>query len=206
MIVALYARVSTDKQDEQLQLPRLREYAARMGFEVFREYSDKASGKNGDRPGWKALLSDSRRKEFDAVVVVKLDRIMRSLGQMLEVFESFQRLGIEIITIDQGPMNLTSPMGRMQARLLAMLAEWEREIISERTKEALAAKRAQGVKLGRPKHDFPIHTVALMRLDGKSWTDISELTGIPRTTINGRKGEILHEMELIGIPEERNIK
>lgn len=209
MIVALYARVSTDKQDEQLQLPRLREYAANKGFKVFGEYSDKASGKNADRPGWKALMSDVYRGEIEAVVVVKLDRIMRSLAQMLEVFETFSNLKVEIITLNQGPMNLTSSMGKLQARLLAMLAEWEAEIISERTKEGLEARKAKGVKLGRhPDKGFPVHTIALMRLEGKSWYAISKLTGIPRTTLNNenRRKEILDEMELIGVPEEREIK
>ena len=193
MIVALYARVSTDKQDEQLQLPRLREYAARMGFEVFKEYSDKASGKNADRPGWKALESDARRRSFDAVIVVKLDRIMRSLQQMMEVFDSFTTLGIEIITMDQGPLNLTTPMGRMQSRLLAMLAEWEREIISERTKEALRAKKEKGVILGRPSTDFPLHRAALMRIEGRKWADIARDLGIPRTTLNNHRKEIEDE-------------
>lgn len=197
MIVALYARVSTDKQDEQLQLPRLREYAARMGFEVFKEYSDKASGKNADRPGWKALESDARRRSFDAVIVVKLDRIMRSLQQMMEVFDSFTTLGIEIITMDQGPLNLTTPMGRMQSRLLAMLAEWEREIISERTKEALRAKKEKGVILGRPSTDFPLHRAALMRIEGRKWADIARDLGIPRTTLNNHKKKIEEEMERI---------
>ena len=197
MIVALYARVSTDKQDGQLQLPRLREYAARMGFEVFKEYSDKASGKNADRPGWKALESDARRRSFDAVIVVKLDRIMRSLQQMMEVFDSFTTLGIEIITMDQGPLNLTTPMGRMQSRLLAMLAEWEREIISERTKEALRAKKEKGVILGRPSTDFPLHRAALMRIEGRKWADIARDLGIPRTTLNNHKKKIEEEMERI---------
>lgn len=207
MIVALYARVSTDRQDEQLQLPRLREFAARKGYEVFREYSDKASGRNGDRPGWKALLSDSRRGEFDAVVVTKLDRIMRSLSNTLEIFSSFQAIGVEIITLDQGPLNLNGgASARLQLRLLAMLAEWEAEIIAQRTREGLEARRALGVKLGRPKREFPVHTIALMRLEGKSWSSIAELTGVPRTTINSRKKEILEEMEEIGVPEEREIK
>ena len=203
MIVALYARVSTDSQDETLQLPRLREYAARMGFEVFREYSDKASGRNADRPGWKALLSDARRREFDAIIVVKLDRIMRSLAQMLEVFESFNTLGIEIITLDQGPLNLTSSMGKLMAKLLAMLAEWEAEIISDRTKEGLAARRAKGVKLGKPKRDIPIHTIALYRLDDKSWAEIARILDIPRTSLNSRRKEIEQEIENIGFLEGR---
>jgi len=203
MIVALYARVSTDSQDETLQLPRLREYAARMGFEVFMEYSDKASGRNADRPGWKALLSDARRREFDAIIVVKLDRIMRSLAQMLEVFESFNTLGIEIITLDQGPLNLTSSMGKLMAKLLAMLAEWEAEIISDRTKEGLAARRAKGVKLGKPKRDIPVHTIALYRLDGKSWAEVARILDIPRTSLNSRRKEIEQEIENIGFLEGR---
>ena len=203
MSVALYARVSTNKQDETLQLPRLREYAARKGLEIFREYSDIATGKNADRPGWKALLSDAYRGEFDAVIVVKLDRIMRSLQQMLDVFETFINLKIEIITVEQGPLNLTSSMGKLQARLLAMLADWEAEIISDRTKEGLAARRAKGVKLGKPRRDLPIHTIALYRLDGKSWVEIARILDIPRTSLNSRRKEIEQEIENIGFLEGR---
>ena len=197
MIVALYARVSTDKQDEQLQIPRLREYAARMGFDVFKEYSDKASGKNADRPGWKALESDARRRSFDAVIVVKLDRIMRSLQQMMEVFDSFTTLGIEIITMDQGPLNLTTPMGRMQSRLLAMLAEWEREIISERTKEALRAKKEKGVILGRPSADFNLRMAALMRIDGRSWDYIAASLQVNPSTLKNHRKEVEGEIKKI---------
>lgn len=198
MIVAIYARVSTENQDETLQLPRLRSYAERMGWEIYQEYSDKASGKDGNRPGWMALESDARRKVFDAILVVKLDRIMRSLVSMLQIAETIHKLGIDIITLDQGPLNLNTPMGKLQINLLAMLAEWERDIISERTKEALAQKKAQGIKLGRPKRDdFPIHKIALMRLAGRSWNDVVRETGIPRTTLQGRRDEILTEMRSI---------
>ena len=77
MKVAIYSRVSTHDQDEQLQVPRLREFCSRLGYEIIQEYSDEASGKNANRPGWKALLSDARRGEFSAVIVTKLDRVMR---------------------------------------------------------------------------------------------------------------------------------
>ena len=82
MKVAIYVRVSTRKQDETNQLPRLREIARNKGFEVFREYSDEASAKDTNRPGWKSLMQDAAEHRFDAVLVTKLNRVMRSLVQL----------------------------------------------------------------------------------------------------------------------------
>lgn len=197
MIVAIYARVSTSKQDETLQLPRLQAYADRMGWTVYKIYQDEASGKNANRPGWMALESDVRRHEFDAVLVTKLDRIMRSLVQLLQVFEDFKTYEVNIITLDQGVLDLRSPNSRLQINLLGMLAEWERELISNRTIEALAAKKAQGVVLGRPKASLPIHTIGLMRTAGKSWADISRELDIPRGTLTNHRKEIEEEAEKI---------
>lgn len=205
MKVAIYVRVSTDKQDETLQLPRCRDYAERKGWEVYGEYHDKASGKNGNRPGWMALESDAHLGDFDAVLVTKLDRMMRSLSSMLEIFETFSSLGISIITIEQGVLDLKAgPTARLQIHLLAMLAEWEREIISDRTKEGLEARRAKGVHIGRKKTEgIPIHAIALMRLDGSSWSEIARSLGISRSMLQRRRKDIEIEMEGIGIPEER---
>lgn len=80
MIVAIYVRVSTRKQDETNQLPRLREIAKNRGFEVYHEYSDEASAKDANRPGWRGLMEDASKHRFDAILVTKLDRVMRSLG------------------------------------------------------------------------------------------------------------------------------
>ena len=170
MKVAIYSRVSTHDQDEQLQVPRLRDFCNRLGYEIYKEYSDVASGKNANRPGWKALQSDARRGEFEAIIVVKLDRIMRSLAQLLDV---------------------------LQISIIAMVAQWEREIISERTKEALRAKKAKGEVLGRPSTDFPLHRAALLRIEGKSWKAIAEDLGIPRTTLNNHRKEIEAELFVI---------
>ncbi len=81
MLVALYARVSTKKQDETNQLPFLRNLSANRGYEVYNEYSDEASAKDVNRPGWKALMQDASEHKFDAILVTKLDRVMRSLVQ-----------------------------------------------------------------------------------------------------------------------------
>ena len=197
MKVAIYSRVSTHDQDEQLQVPRLRDFCNRLGYEIYKEYSDVASGKNANRPGWKALLSDARRREFDAVIVVKLDRIMRSLTQLLDILNDFEKRRISIITLDQGTIDMSSANSRLQISIIAMVAEWEREIISERTKEALRAKKARGEVLGRLPADFSVHRAALLRIAGKSWKAIAEDLGIPRTTLNNHRKEIEAELFVI---------
>ena len=198
MKVAIYSRVSTHDQDEQLQVPRLREFCSRLGYEIIQEYSDEASGKNANRPGWKALLSDARRGEFSAVIVTKLDRVMRSLTQLLDVLQEFEKRRISIITLDQGTIDMSSANSRLQIGIIAMVAEWEREIISERTKEALQAKKARGVVLGRVPAKFNVRMAALMRLDGKKWTEIAEKVGVNPSTLKNHKKEIEEEIRRIG--------
>lgn len=194
MIVALYARVSTADQDELLQLPRLRETARNRGLEIYKEYTDECSGKDNNRPGWLALLSDARAGRFDAVLVVKLDRVMRSLQIFLRELESFSSLGISLISLDYGDLNPSSASGKLSIHLLAALAEWEREINSERTREALAQKKAKGVRLGRPKDNLPLRKIALMRSEGFSWNEIGRRTGIPSSTLRYRQADIAEEL------------
>lgn len=202
MKVAIYSRVSTHDQDEQLQVPRLREFCSRLGYEIIQEYSDEASGKNANRPGWKALLSDARRGEFEAVIVTKLDRVMRSLMQLLDVLQEFEKRRISIITLDQGTIDMSSANSRLQIGIIAMVAEWEREIISERTKEALQAKKARGVVLGRVPAKFNVRMAALMRLDGKKWTEIAAKLEVNVSTLKNHRKEIEEEIKKIGKKEE----
>lgn len=197
MRVAIYARVSTHDQDEALQIPRLESYCARMDYQVSNVYTDEASGKDANRPGWRALLSDARRGEFEAVIVTKLDRIMRSLTQLLDTLRDFEKRHVSIITLDQGIIDMSSANSRLQISIIAMVAEWEREIISERTKEALRAKKEKGVVLGRPKTGLPIHTIALMRVAGKSWNAISKELSIPRTNLSRHRMEIEDEAAVV---------
>lgn len=197
MKVALYARVSTLNQDEQLQLPYLRNMAKSRGYEIVGEYTDEASGRDANRPGWAALLSDARTGSFQAVFVVKLDRVMRSLNLFWRELENFQAMGIQLIAMDYGVLDPSSASGKLTISFLAAIAEWEREINSERTKAALKAKQAAGVRLGKAPRKLPTRQIALMRIAHKSWVDISILTEIPRTTILGHKAEIEKEIETI---------
>ena len=197
MKVAIYSRVSTHDQDEQLQVPRLRDFCNRLGYEIYKEYSDVASGKNANRPGWKALQSDARRGEFEAIIVVKLDRIMRSLAQLLDVLQDFEKRRISIITLDQGTIDMSSANSRLQISIIAMVAQWEREIISERTKEALRAKKARGEVLGRPSANFNLRMAALMRIDGRSWDYIAASLRVNPSTLKNHRKEIEDEEKRI---------
>jgi len=203
MKVAIYVRVSTKKQDETNQLPRLREMARNRGFEVFAEYSDEASAKDANRPAWKELMQDASEHKFDAILVTKLDRVMRSLIQLNITMSNLQTYDVKLICADIGEIDYSTPMGKVQMQIIGAIAEWEREIIVQRTKEGLEARRAKGIRLGRKKRDdIPIDTIATLRISGKSWKSISTDLHIPKTTLLRRKDEIY---ELISKKSEKEV-
>lgn len=123
MKVAIYARVSTRKQDETNPLPRLRETAVNRGYEIYREYTDEASAKDANRPGWKDLMADASERKFDAILVTKLDRVMRSLVQLNITMQDLQTYGVRLICLDQGEIDPSNPMGKMQMQLIGAIAE-----------------------------------------------------------------------------------
>ncbi len=191
MIVAIYVRVSTRKQDETNQLPRLREIAKNRGFEVFNEYSDEASAKDANRPGWKELMEDASNHKFDAILVTKLDRVMRSLVQLNITMSNLQTYNVKLICADIGEIDCSTPMGKVQMQIIGAIAEWEREIIVQRTKEGLEARKARGAKLGRKRRDdIPLDTIATLRMNGSSWNLISKDLRIPKATLMRRKPEV----------------
>lgn len=203
MKVAIYVRVSTRKQDETNQLPRLRELAKNRGFEVYREYGDEASAKDANRPGWKELMQDASEHRFEAILVTKLDRVMRSLLQLNITINNLQTYGVKLICADIGEIDYSTPMGKVQMQIIGAIAEWEREIIVQRTKEGIEAKRARGVHLGRKKRDdIPIDTIATIRMSGCSWRTITCDLHIPKTTLMRRKPEV---EELIAKRSEKEV-
>jgi DNA invertase Pin-like site-specific DNA recombinase len=148
MKVALYARVSTADQDTEIQLVQLREWASRGNHEVFKEYVDEAiSGTKTSRPSFDEMLKDMRQFRFQAVAVVKLDRIGRSLQHILSLFDEFNAKGVAFIATTQGIDTFQSnPMSKLFISLLGAFAEFERNLISERTKAARAGKPNWGVR------------------------------------------------------------
>jgi DNA invertase Pin-like site-specific DNA recombinase len=157
MKVALYARVSTEDQSNEGQLIQLREWARRLGHEVYKEYSDHAiSGTKTSRPAFDEMLYDMRRYKFSTVAVVKLDRLGRSLKHILSLFDEFNAKGVAVVCTTQ-PIDTSAnnPMSKVILALLGAFAELERDLISERTKSGLAARRAQGAWKLRGKDKKP---------------------------------------------------
>lgn len=137
MRVAIYCRVSTEEQSIEKQEAACREYCAREGHDIFAVYKDDGvSGMKTSRPAFDQLLVDMRSRKFSCVMVTKLDRIGRSLQHILALVEEFCKKGINFIAITQN-IDLLSPAGKFQLQMLGAFAEFERNIISERTKEGL---------------------------------------------------------------------
>ncbi len=149
MKVAIYCRVSTEDQNLDNQKIQLEEYCKRMNHTIYKIYEDVISGAKDQRPAFNQLLEDMRRFKFDAIMVTKLDRMGRSLQHLLSMFQEFQDKGIHFIATTQN-IDTSSAAGKLQLQIMGAFAEFERNIISERTKEGL--KRATGVgKRGKDK-------------------------------------------------------
>jgi site-specific DNA recombinase len=125
--VVLYARTSTADQTTETQLVALRDYCARMSYNIKSEYVDRGfSGKNDQRPAFERLMNDIRTNRVKCVVVYKLDRIGRSLQHLLNLFEEFKNRSVEFVSMTQN-INTQTPEGRMFWQMLGVFAEYERE-------------------------------------------------------------------------------
>lgn len=151
MNVALYYRVSTDDQSVEPQQQELRAYAQTRGWVVAAEFTDIISGSKSSRVSLDLMMSRVRQKHFDAVLVVKMDRLARSLSHFAQIVAEFDKHGVALVCPGQGiDTSKSNPAGRLQMHVLAAVAEFERSLIVERTKAGLAAARARGARLGRP--------------------------------------------------------
>jgi DNA invertase Pin-like site-specific DNA recombinase len=147
--VAIYVRVSTTEQDTEGQETELREYVESRGW-TYEVYRDKGqSGAKSDRPELTRLLADLRKRKLDIVVVWALDRLARSLRQLLEIAEQCQSLGVDLVSLRQN-IDTTLPAGRLTFQILGAVAEFEREMLRERVKAGMAQARRIGKRMGRP--------------------------------------------------------
>jgi putative DNA-invertase from lambdoid prophage Rac len=145
----LYARVSThDQQTLPLQNRSMRDYAARRGWIVALQIKEVGSGAS-QREMREKLLDAARRREIDVVLVWRLDRWGRSVTDLLATVQELSYLGVGFVSLTEA-LDLTTPMGRAMAGLLAVFAEFEREILRERVRAGLAEARLHGKHLGRP--------------------------------------------------------
>ena len=183
--VAFYARVSTIEQRPDVHLGPLREYARARGREVAGEYVDHGvSGANTRRPALDRLLADARRRRFDAVVCVKLDRLARSVHHLTTLGQEMAALGIDLVVLDQA-IDTSTPAGKLLFHVLGSIAEFERDLIRERTRAGLAAARRRGARIGRPRAIRGTDTYTMERRlrDGASLGQVARELGVAKTTV-----------------------
>jgi DNA invertase Pin-like site-specific DNA recombinase len=152
-----YARVSTDEQalyghGLDAQETRLREYARRSNVQLTILRDEGVSGKTLERPALMRALEQIARKEADGLVVAKLDRLTRSVIDFALLLEWFTVAGAQLVALDFD-LDTSTPSGRLVAHIMASVAEWERSVIAQRTRDGLAAARAAGKVTGRPAVD-----------------------------------------------------
>jgi DNA invertase Pin-like site-specific DNA recombinase len=129
---AFYVRVSTGKQDMDLQLEELHRFAARRDWMLASAYTDIMSGASTRRPGLDRLLADAHAGRFDVVAVWKLDRLGRSLIHMVQVVDDLLGKGVHVVSATEPHMDSTTPSGRLMRNIVGSMAEYERELIRER--------------------------------------------------------------------------
>jgi len=150
MKAVIYLRVSTKEQDVGMQEQSIDNYCKSNGIIPLKTYIDiGVSGTKESRPQFDILLTALRNKEYDTIVVYKLDRIGRSLSHLVRLFEEFNKKNINFISVTQN-LNTATPEGRMFLQMLMVLSEYERSLIVNRVNDGLARAKAKGKILGRP--------------------------------------------------------
>ena len=180
MKVALYSRVSTDEQETENQLVELRDFCKRMDYEIYDEYIDPSqSGTKFDRPDLQRMLKDAFTKKFDIIIVWKLDRLGRSLKDLIIILDKLKEKDIGFVSLTQ-QIDTSTPTGKAMFHLLGLFAELERDLISERTKLALRRVKEKGTKLGRPviPDNVILEIIRLRDKEKLSMKKISKVTGV----------------------------
>jgi DNA invertase Pin-like site-specific DNA recombinase len=163
---AIYVRVSTDGQTVENQVRELRQIAERRGWEVVEIYSDAGiSGAKGrdKRPGLDRMLNDASRRKFDVVMTWAIDRLGRSLIDLLGTVQHLESCGVDLF-LDQQSIDTTTPAGKLMFQVCGAFAEFERSMIRQRVRLGLKRAVAQGKKLGRPQIDSGIERKVLQEL------------------------------------------
>ncbi len=185
---AIYVRVSSSSQDTASQEPDLKAYCKSIKGKVV-WYTDKASGKNMDRPGWNKLETAVRQGKVSSVVVWRIDRLGRTARGLTALFEDLGERKVNLVSIRDG-LDLSTPAGRLMANVLASVAQYETEVRGERVREGIKAAKAKGKTWGGSKPgvlkivtDTQVRSILKAKNDGESVTAIALAFKLSRPTI-----------------------
>lgn len=173
----LYARCSTRKdQRPEIQIEELKRFAEARGWNVDPDHiiiDEGISGRNPNRPGLNKLMVLARSRKIDCILILKLDRLFRSLKHIVMTIEEFRELEVQLISIKES-LDMTTSAGRLMIHLLSSFAEFEADLARERTLIGLEFSRSKGVKLGRPS-TVNYEAIIKLRENGLSYRQIQKL-------------------------------
>lgn len=184
---AIYARVSTDKQKVDMQLNELRQFVARSGWTIYKKYIDQSfTGANTNRPTFSAMLEAARKRKFHVLVVWRIDRLSRSLKDLINTLDEVGSYGIDFISYDNN-LDTPTPAGKLVFQIVGTVAEFEKDIIRERVVAGLDSARRKGTRLGRPPVPDDLYKRAVnLRSQGLSFRKVGQALGIDEGTIRKR--------------------
>lgn len=171
-----YARVSTEQQNLDRQLDALKKYGCDM------IYNEKMTGTKRDRPELSKLLD--RMTEGDTVVIESLSRLGRSTKDLIELVEHFEQKGVHLVSLKES-IDTSTSTGKLLFTLMSAIAQFERDVIADRTREGLRSARARGRMGGRPKTNPRAVKKAVKLYNTKQYSikEIEELTGVKKSTL-----------------------
>jgi DNA invertase Pin-like site-specific DNA recombinase len=183
--VALYARVSTTDQKADLQLDGLRGLVEQRGWLLAGEYIDEGySGTKDKRPALDKLMVDAHRGKFGIVAVWRFDRFGRSLRHLVTALDEFRDLGVGFVSM-QDAIDTATASGRMMFAVIGAMAQFEAELIRERTVAGLAAARRRHVRLGRRPVHVDLDRARALRAEGKTFRDVARELGVSVGKVHG---------------------
>ena len=190
--IAVYLRVSTDHQTHDSQEAELRQYCEHRHWSNVQWFTDVGSGAKQSRSGLMQLMGQVYRGKVDVVVTFKLDRLARSLSHLAQIIAELQAHHVALVCPSQGiDTSHSNPAAQLQINILAAVAQFERELITERVKAGVKAAQQRGVKMGRPsKNQRHVEQVKTLVQKGASAAEISRFLGIPYSTA----GEMVREI------------
>ena len=185
--IAIYARVSTDKQTTENQLNELRAVANRMGYVITQEYVDNGiSGAKSrcDRPALDAMLKDAVRGRFDMMMCWSIDRLGRSLQNLIEILNELESVKVDLYFLQQA-IDTSTPMGKMIYSILGALGSYERELIKERVIAGQQRAKKEGKHIGRPTqmNDALRTSIKLLREQGMGIKKIAKMLSVGVGTV-----------------------
>ncbi len=178
---ALYARVSTDDQKHDLQLDALRQVAAQRDWSVT-EYLDKASGSGVKLTARDQMMKDVRKGKIEVVVVWRYDRFARSVKDLVEALDTFRTNGVQFVSLQDGA-DTTTLGGELLFHIMAGIAQFEKQLLSERVRAGLAAARKRGQVLGRPNVAVDVQRALRLHSEGRSWRTVAKVLNVDKTTL-----------------------